>query len=84
MDKRTKRTLKGIDSIKKEIEKHFIKIDEDIAENRLERAEYHFKEINRSFLPALENKIKITNSSDKELNHLKDKLESKKKKINFK
>ena len=43
MAKRTKRTKKGVESLKKEIEEHFLKIEKDIKENEIERARYHTK-----------------------------------------
>lgn len=37
MDKRIKRTQKGVESLKEEIEKHLQKIEEDILEGNLDR-----------------------------------------------
>lgn len=59
MAKRVKRIEKGIESLKKEIEEHFDKIEEDILENNIDRGIYHIKEIDKSLLKALEIKIKI-------------------------
>ena len=59
MVKRAKRIEKGIESLKKEIEKHFKKIEGDILEKNIDRGKYHLKEIDKSLLKALEIKIKI-------------------------
>ena len=59
MVKRAKRIEKGIESLKKEIEKHFEKIEEDILKKNIDRERYHLKEIDKSLLKALEIKIKI-------------------------
>ena len=40
---RIKKALKSIESIKEEIEKHFLKLEKDIEENRIEAGEYHEK-----------------------------------------
>jgi len=67
MVKRVKRAEKGIESLKKQIEEHFGKIEADIRENNLDRGRYHFKEIDKSLLKALEIKIKILGIEDNEL-----------------
>jgi hypothetical protein len=64
MVKRAKRAEKGIESLKKEIEEHFEKIQEDILEKNIDRGRYHIKEIDKSLLKALEIKIKILGIED--------------------
>jgi hypothetical protein len=59
MAKRVKRAEKGIESLKRQIEEHFKKIETDISEGNIDRGRYHIKEIDKSFLNALEIKIKI-------------------------
>jgi len=59
MAKRAKRIEKGIESLKKEIEEHFDKIEKDILEKNIDRGRYHIKEVDKSLLKALELKIKI-------------------------
>lgn len=59
MVKRAKRAEKGAQSLKKEIEEHFEKIEEDVLIKNIDRARYHLKEIDKSLLKALEIKIKI-------------------------
>lgn len=59
MVKRAKKLKKGIESLKEEIEKHFLKIEKDIQEHNLDRGRYHFKEIDKSLLKALEMKMEI-------------------------
>jgi len=57
MAKRAKRVEKGIESLKEEIEKHFEKLDGDMYENNEIVAKYHIKEIEKSLIGALEDKI---------------------------
>ena len=64
MAKRTKRTKKGVESLKKEIEEHFLKIEKDIKENEIERARYHTKEIDKGLLRELEVKLEILKIKD--------------------
>ncbi|MBI2107343.1 hypothetical protein HYT57_05155 [Candidatus Woesearchaeota archaeon] len=64
MVKRAKRLGKGIESLKKEIEGHFTKIEKDIQEGNVERGRYHIKEIEKSLLKALELKIKTLGKDD--------------------
>lgn len=64
MAKRVKRAEKGIESLKKRIEEHFDKIETDIREKNIDRGRYHFKEIDRGLLKALEIKIKILGTED--------------------
>ena len=45
MTKRKKRLEKGIESLKKQIEIHEEKVEDDLREGHLERAEYHKREI---------------------------------------
>ena len=71
MVKRNKRLKKGIESLKKEIEEHFEKLKKDIIENNKERAEYHYKEIDKSLIDALENKINLLDASIDNLELLK-------------
>ncbi len=59
MAKRNKRLEKGIESLKKEIEKHFNKLNEEITEKNMILAEYHAKEIDKSLITALEHKISL-------------------------
>lgn len=43
MVKRAKRLEKGIESLKKEIDEHFSKIEQDLAEGNVDRGRYHVK-----------------------------------------
>ena len=70
--------------MKKEIEEHFAKLEEDIRMNRVERGRYHAKEIDKSLLKSLEIKLEFLGSNDdslgiyrERLNKLKEKLEEK-------
>lgn len=64
MVRRDKRIKKGVESLKKEIEEHFEKIEDDIQEGNVDRGRYHIKEIDKSLLKALEIKIKILGIKD--------------------
>jgi len=82
MAKRIKRIEKGTESLKRQIEEHFIKLENDIQGKRVDRGRYHAKEIDKSLLKALEIKIKILGIDDnsvqiylERLNNLKKKLE---------
>jgi len=57
MVKRSKKLRIAIESYKKEIEKHFEKLDKDINEKDDILARYHIKEIDKSLIAALERKI---------------------------
>lgn len=81
MDKRIKRTQKGIESLKEEIEKHFQKIEEDVLEGNLDRGRYHVKEIDKSLLKALEVKIKILGISDDLLEIYRKRLDELRKRV---
>ena len=59
MVKRSKRLERGIESLKKEIEEHFGKLDKDIIEKDEILARYHIKEIDKSLINMLENKIDL-------------------------
>ena len=83
MVKRTKRLTKGIESLKKEIDSHFAKIEEDIADDNLDRGRYHVKEIDKSLLAALEIKIKILGIEDSSLDIYRKRLEKLKKNLSI-
>jgi len=75
MAKRAKRIERGIESLKKEIEDHFNKIEQDIREKNIDRGRYHIKEIDKSLLAALEIKFKILKiESDKSLSLYRERL----------
>lgn len=59
MVKRSKKLDKGIESLKREIEKHFEKLDKDIIGKEETLARYHIKEIDKSLITALEHKIML-------------------------
>ena len=81
MAKRAKRLVKGIESLKKEIEEHFVKIENDILEGRIERGIYHVKETDRSLLNALELKIRILGKKDNSVAVYRKRLEKLRKSI---
>lgn len=74
MGKRFKRVEKGVESLKKEIEEHFLKIKKDIQENMLDRGRYHVKEIDKSLLKALEIKIDILGVEDDSVESYRERL----------
>jgi len=82
MAKRSKRIKTGIESIKKEIETHFKKIEEDIDSGNFEGGRYHIKELDQSLIDALKYKLKLIGEEDEDIKKyeerlqiLKDKLE---------
>jgi len=81
MVKRTKRLEKGIESLKKEIEEHFSKIEKDIKENRVERGRYHIKEIDKSLLKSLEIKMEILGIEDNSIEAYRERLNNLKKSL---
>lgn len=81
MAKRSKRAKIGVESIKKEIETHFKKIEEDIHNENLERGRYHAKEIDRSLINSLKHKLKILGEEDEDVKKYEEKLESLKRKL---
>ncbi len=83
MVKRTKKVEKGIESLKKQIDGHFLRIEKDIKEGRIERGRYHIKEIDKSLLKALELKIEILGVEDakRDLKIYRGRLEKLKKKL---
>ena len=87
MVKRSKKLDKGIESLKREIEKHFAKMDKDISEEDEILASYHIKEIDKSLITALERKISLLSGDviDIELiKKYKNLLEEYKKKLDIK
>ncbi len=74
MVKRTKKIERGIENLKKQIEGHFSKIEEDIKENRIERGLYHIKETDKSLLKALELKLEILRIKDRSIEVYKERL----------
>lgn len=84
MVKRAKKIEKGIESLKKEIEKHFEKIEGDILEKNIDRGKYHLKEIDKSLLKALEIKIEILGiENDNSVLNYRKRLEKLRKSLDF-
>ena len=82
MAKRIARIKKGIESIEKEIEKHFEKIQDDISTGDLNCGRYHIKEIDKSLIKALELKMSIAGGIDSTvINGYKKRLEELKKSL---
>ena len=81
MAKRIKRLEKGIESLKEEIEKHFEKLEQDIDEGNLERGRYHFKELDKSLVFALEKKIELLNLDKSIIDEYKKRLVELKKRL---
>lgn len=75
MASRTKRTQKGAESLIREIELHFKKLEKDILEGNVERGRYHIKEIDRSLLKALEIKIQFLKEDMMIVNDYRKRLE---------
>jgi len=83
MVKRIKRIKKGIESLKKEIDEHFNKIEEDLKERNISRGMYHIKEVDKGLLKALEIKIDVLKIHDNSVQRYREKLEKLRKKINL-
>ena len=84
MAKRSNRLKKAIESYKKEIERHFEKLDYDLINNNEILARYHIKEISLSLIASLEKKLILLedNQENKELiEKYKQRLEKYKKKL---
>jgi len=65
MVKREKRLSKSIDSLKKQVEEHFLKLEKDVEEGNEIVARYHIKEIDKSLIDELEYKMKLLGEEDK-------------------
>lgn len=72
MVKRSKRLERGIESLKKEIEEQFSKLDEDLIEEDEILAKYHIKEIDKSFIVALEHKMDLINQNNENIELIKE------------
>ncbi len=59
MAKRSKRAKKAIESLRKQIEEHFEKLEQDVKNGNFDLGRYHYNEIDFSLLTALVEKIKI-------------------------
>ena len=81
MAKRNKKLDQGIESLKREVEKHFDKLDKDIIENDETLARYHIKEIDKSLITALEHKIKLLGGNLELIQIYRNRLESYKKRL---
>ena len=74
MAKRIKRLEKGIESLKQEIETHLRKVEEDISKGDFERGKYHTKEISKSLIDALKNKLRILGEEDSDIEKYEERL----------
>ncbi len=86
MAKRTKRLKSAIESYKKEIEKHFERLNKEIEEKDEILARYHIKEIDKSLITALEHKISLlgkTSENSELIKRYKNSLEEYKKKLSI-
>lgn len=81
MAKRVKRIEKGVESLKKEIEKHFSKLEEDIEAGKVELGRYHVKEIDKSLLRSLEIKLEFLGGHDRSVETYRERLNKLKKKL---
>ncbi|MBS3092129.1 hypothetical protein J4466_01780 [Candidatus Pacearchaeota archaeon] len=81
MAKRIKKLEKGKESLKKEIEEHFLKVEKDIQESKIERGRYHIKEIDKSLLKALEIKLEILGIKDDSVSLYRERLDKLRKKL---
>ncbi|PIN91441.1 hypothetical protein COU57_00640 [Candidatus Pacearchaeota archaeon CG10_big_fil_rev_8_21_14_0_10_32_14] len=75
MAKRIKRIKKGAQSLKEEIEKHFLKLEKDLENDNIDLGRYHVKELERGLIKALEIKIEILNKDDDSVLKFKERLD---------
>ena len=84
MAKRSKKLEKGAESLKREIEEHFQKVEDDIEDGEINLGRYHIKEIERSLLFTLERKINLIGAGEEDselIKTYKKRLEEFKKKL---
>jgi hypothetical protein len=81
MARRNKKIKKSLESIEKEIEVHFQKLEKDIQEGNLNRGSYHFKEIDKSLIFALEKKVEFLNLSNNSVIEYRRRLDILRKKL---
>jgi len=81
MVKRTKRLKSGIESLKKEIEFHLMKLEEDIKEKNKDRGEYHSKEIENSLIKEAKHRLEILKKTDPDIKSYEDKLKKLREKL---
>ncbi len=67
MVKRKKRLKKTVDSLKEQIEKHFRKLEADIERKNGLMGRYHIKEIEKSLIEVLKEKMELLGDVDDEL-----------------
>ncbi|MEX0921046.1 MAG: hypothetical protein WDZ62_02165 [Candidatus Pacearchaeota archaeon] len=67
MVKRSKRIEKGIESIKKQLDSHFEKLEKDTKKGDEILSRYHIKEIEKSFLKDLEYRMRLIGNLDRPL-----------------
>lgn len=67
MPRREKRIEKSLESLKKQIESHFEKLESDVRKGDEILSRYHIKEIEKSFLVNLEGRMKIIGETDEKL-----------------
>ena len=86
MVKRVKKLDKAIESLKEQIERHFLKIEDDIQRDNFDLGRYHAKEIDKSLIDALEKKINMLEDGKDYLvliKNYRNRLSEYKKKLGF-
>ena len=81
MVKRTKKLKISIEGYKKQIKRHFEKLDKDILESDEITAKYHIKEIDKSLIASLEKRIILLSKNNKEVREIKELLNKYKKRL---
>lgn len=77
---RIKKISKSVESIKKEIEKHFTKLEKEINEKDEILSRYYIKEIDKSLLSSLEKRLSLLKIDKTLLQQYRKRLESLKEK----
>lgn len=81
MAKRNKRLEKGAESLRNEIEMHFLKLKKDFETGNLESGRYHLKELDKSLIFAFEKKLEILGMENDLVIGFKERLEKLKRKF---
>jgi len=69
-----KRIKKGVESLKKQIEIHFNKLEKDLEEKNFEYARYHIKELDKSLISSLKRLLDILGEEDKIIKKYRERL----------
>tara|TARA_Y100000034_G_C6866165_1_gene394797 strand:+ start:768 stop:1013 length:246 start_codon:yes stop_codon:yes gene_type:complete len=72
--KRKKRLTKSVDSIKKQIEIHFKKLEDDLEKGDFDYARYHAKELDKSLIDSLKKRLEMLGKDNNSVKVYGDRL----------